>query len=121
MSKKRVYVAGKLNGMAVDYVKNCHSMIEWAEKIRRLGFSVYVPCVDFLMGVHFGYYTYEDYFDNSQPWLAASDAVFVCPGWESSRGTKRELETAGKLGIPVFCKIEDIKEWKTYRDEIDNE
>lgn len=112
MSKKRVYVAGKLNGMAVDYIKNCYTMMEWAEKVRKLGFSVYVPCIDFLMGVHFGNYEYQDYFDNSQPWLEVADAVFVCPGWQTSTGTKRELETTAEIGIPVFYNLVNLEQWK---------
>jgi hypothetical protein len=102
---RRVYIAGKLNAMAVDYIRHCHEMMQWAETVRKLGYSVYVPCVDFLMGVQFGYYTYDDYFNNSQPWLDVSDAVFVCPGWESSSGTKREIARAQKKNIPVVYSI----------------
>jgi hypothetical protein len=71
--------------------------------------SVYVPCNDFLEGLVDGNFTYEDYFKNSQPWLLASDFVFVCPGWESSKGTKKEIELAGTNGIPIFFDFETLK------------
>ena len=102
MSKKRIYVAGPLNGMAVDYIKNCHKMCVIAEAIRRRGFSVYVPCLDYMMGLLTGTYTYEDYFDNSQPWLVASDAVFFISGWKKSKGCVREHTLAEKERIPTF-------------------
>jgi len=102
MNKKRIYVAGPLNAMAVDYLNNVSNMMNEAEHLRRLGFSIYVPAIDLLMGIKFGYTDYHDYFDNSQPWLLAADAVYLCTGWENSKGTKAEMETAMANGIPVF-------------------
>lgn len=106
---KRVYIAGKLNDMACDYIKNVHRMIMWSEKVRKLGFAVFVPGVDFLQGLMFGDWGYTDYFNNSQPWLDASDLVFVTPGWETSSGTKKEIERAIKQGIPVCYELDELK------------
>ena len=78
---KKIYVAGKLNDSAVDYIKNLNVMFKVADGVRKLGFAVFVPGLDFLIGVVFGDWDYKDYFDNSQPWLEASDAVFVGPNW----------------------------------------
>jgi len=100
--KKKIYIAGKLNAPAVEYIKNIHRMLDYARRVRRIGFSVYVPAIDVLLGIFEGDLEYSDYFGNSQPWLAVSDAVFVVPGWEGSEGVKREIETAKELGIPVF-------------------
>ena len=102
MNKYKIYVAGPLNAMAVDYLNNVSNMMNEAEHLRRLGFSIYVPAIDLLMGIKFGYTDYHDYFDNSQPWLLAADAVYLCTGWENSKGTKAEMETAMANGIPVF-------------------
>jgi hypothetical protein len=101
----KVYVAGKLNSDAVGYIKNMHKMIKTAKLLRDNGFSVYVPCNDFLEGLVDGQFEYADYFDNSQPWLSSSDAVFLTPGWETSEGTKREIAFAESLQIPVFYSI----------------
>jgi hypothetical protein len=106
---RRVYIAGKLNDKAVGYIANMHHMAQEAELVRLAGFSVYVPFLDVLMGLMFGYYKYNDFFDNSQPWLLASDAIYVCPGYETSEGTLREIELAKKNGIPVFFSIETLK------------
>lgn len=109
MHKYRVYVAGKLNADAVGYIKNLHRMAKFAKLVRETGrFAVYVPGNDFIEGLVDGSFEYKDYFDNSQHWLVASDAVYVCPGWETSEGTKREIETATGRGIPVFYSITDM-------------
>ena len=41
-----------------------------------------------------------------------ADAVLVVPGWENSKGTKKELEWAKKKGMKIFFpkNLEDIKE-----------
>ena len=103
---KRVYIAGKLNDDACGYIKNIHKMIIWAEKVRKLGFAVFVPGLDFLQGVIFGNWEYSDYFDNSQPWLDVSDAVFLVPGWVTSKGVERELLRAKSKNIPVYMNLD---------------
>ena len=113
---KKVYIAGALNSDAVGYIKNMHRMIEWADVVRREGYSVYVPCDDFLMGLVIGNYEYKDYFDNGQPWLEVSDAVFLVPGWENSKGTLKEIETAKELGIPVFESLDELNTWTDWHD-----
>jgi len=104
---KRVYIAGKLNSDACGYIVNVHKMIMAAENVRKLGFAVFVPGLDFLQGLVFGNWEYKNYFESSQPWLDASDAIFLTPGWQTSEGTKREIEHAKSRSIPVF---DDLKE-----------
>jgi hypothetical protein len=98
----RVYIAGKLNDIACDYVKNLHRMIETANEVRKLGYAVFIPGIDFLAGLQCGDWNYNDYFDNSQPWLDVCDAVYLTPGWETSKGTERELARAREKTIPIF-------------------
>ena len=105
----RVYVAGPLNAMAIDYINNCRSMMQAADELRVMGYSVYVPCLDLLMGLAVrNEWDYEDYFGNSQPWLMAADAVYLCPGWEDSKGTRREKALADQLGIPTFTSTREL-------------
>ena len=108
---KKVYVAGKLNDDAVHYIMNCHKMIRTAKKVREAGYSVYIPCVDFLEGLVDGKFDYGDYFNNSQPWLLSSDAVFLTPGWETSSGTRKEMALADVHGIPIFDNIDKMNEF----------
>ena len=106
--KFKIYIAGPLTAVGVDYLKNVSNMMVAGEHIRRLGYSVYVPSNDLLMGVKFGYTDLSDYFENSQPWLSVSDAVYLCPGWSKSEGTLKEIALAESLGIPVFTDSNDL-------------
>lgn len=114
----KVYVAGKLNADAVGYIKNIHRMIKVARTLRKEGYSVYVPCNDFLEGLVDGNFDYADYFENSQPWLSVADAVFLVPGWESSIGTAKEIALANEKEIPVFSDIKKMNAWRKERNLI---
>lgn len=113
---KKVYVAGKLSAYGVQYIKNCHRMIDTARKIRRHGMAVYVPCLDILEALHDGDMDYEALFNNSAEWLKASDAMYLTPGWETSTGTNKEIKIAKKRNIPIFEKLEDLVRWDKYGD-----
>ena len=107
--KLKAYVAGKLNADAVGYIQNMHRMIKTAKQLRNLGAAVYVPCNDFLEGLVDGDFSYKDYFENSQPWLLVSDLMYVCPGWETSEGTKKEIQFAKDNGIAIFYEFEKLQ------------
>lgn len=107
--KKRVYVAGKLNDMSCDYIKNLSEMIRFANEIRELGHAVFVPGLDILAGLVSGKMTYKDYFNNNVEWLKVSDAMFVVPGSDKSRGTQEEIVIALHLGIPVIYNLEELR------------
>ena len=109
VKKFRCYVAGKLNADACGYIQNCHRMIKVARELMGLGVAVYVPANDFLEGLVDGNFSYHDYFDNATPWLEVSDFMFVCPNWEGSSGTQKEIEFAKSIGKPIFFNIEDLK------------
>jgi len=111
MDNKKVYVAGALNAMAVEYLFNVHKMMTVAEEVKRQGYSIFVPAIDLLMGIKFGYADYHEYFDNNVPWLKASDAVLLVPGWFNSKGTIKEIEIALEKGIPVFTSIEGMNQY----------
>lgn len=120
--KPIAYIGGALNDMACDYIKNMHQMIKWSEKIRLLGYAVFVPGIDFLIGIVHGDWGYKDYFDNSQAFLVASKIMFIAPGWKESKGTAREIITARKYNIPIFYGQEgyDLLKWQ-YEQENQNE
>jgi len=109
MSTIKCYVAGALNSDAVGYIQNLHRMCVWSEKVRKLGVSVYVPGIDLLLGVVHGDWTYEDYFENSQPWLDASDCLFLVPGYENSKGTEKEIARAYLSDTPIFMELTTLK------------
>jgi len=106
--KKRAYIAGKLNSDAVGYIGNVRAMCIEAEKVRQKGYSVFVPALDIVLGLILGWETYEDYFNNSQPWLDVSDIMYVCPDSEDSIGTNKEIARAHNIGIPVYFNVENV-------------
>lgn len=109
----RVYVAGKLSNSskdsAVGYIQNCHTMMQYGDKIRKMGHAVLVPCHDLVSGLVFGDYEYSDYFDNNFMWIEVCDCMFICPMSEESNGTQREIARAVQLGIPVVYNLKDLE------------
>ena len=97
-----IYVAGKLNDDACGYIKNLHRMIEWGNMLLHCGFQRHIPGLDLLCGLLDGNFDYSDYFNSNQLILERCDAVFLVPEFETSEGTKREIETANRLNIPIF-------------------
>ena len=104
----KVYVAGPLNGPdASSYIENLSKMLKVARDIRRLGFAVFVPGQDFLLGLIDGNFDYSDYFHNGIEWLRVSDFLFVI---NLSPGVKKEIKVAKKLGIPIVRSIDELLE-----------
>jgi hypothetical protein len=92
----KVYVAGKLNDTAIGYIKNVHKMMVCANKLRKKGHSVFVPCLDILLGF--------------LEWLKCADVVYVVDGGRLSSGTIQEVGLAKELGILVTYESEaDLK------------
>ena len=115
--KKRVYIAGKLNDMAVDYNKNRSKMMYTGLMAHKLGFSVFIPCLIEQLALLDGHWEYGDYFDNSQPWLEVCDAILLVKGWKDSPGTLAEIETAKKLNIPIFEDLYTMREYFNSKGE----
>jgi hypothetical protein len=111
IDKKGVYIAGKLNDQAVEYLHNVSKMMATAQQVKDAGYSVLVPALDLLMGIKFDYISYNDYFDNNLVWVRKADAVFLTPGWENSKGTEREIFHAIENGVPVFDRLDEMWEY----------
>ena len=45
---KRIYIAGALGGNHIQYIRNLHRMVYYANSLMRRGYSVFVPGLDFL-------------------------------------------------------------------------
>lgn len=114
--KPIAYIAGALNDMSCAYLSNVRQMILWAKKIRELEYAVFIPGIDLLCGIACDNWSYDVCFNNSQPFLAKSDIVFVCSGWENSDGTARELDTAHDLSIPIYYGEEGYEKLKRDKD-----
>ena len=119
MKNYKVYIAGKLNDDACYYIQNMRRMCVWAIKVKEAGFSVFVPALDFMLGFLAGNWEYKDYFRNNQAWLECAEAVFLVPGWQTSKGTLEEIESAKKCNIPCFTDIEELVAWRN-KEENEN-
>jgi len=94
MSKERptVYLAGPLNSPdAPGYLDNVHQFLVWHAKLLKLGFSVYNPALDFVVGMMVGGMEYEDYFGSNFAFIKRCDAFFLI---EHSPGADREWNEA---------------------------
>ena len=107
---KKIFVSGKLNGCSCEYIKNLHQMVRVTNEIRDLGFAVFCPGIDILLGFLDGNFEYDDYFDNNVEFLKVCDALYVMPDSEKSEGVKKEREIAEFWNIPIFESLEDLKE-----------
>lgn len=57
----------------------------------------------------------ELWLEGTMELMRRCDAIYMCPGWEQSEGSKAELAEAKSLGIPAFYhdKYEEIGTWLT--------
>lgn len=111
---KRIYIAGKYDDKdIVSCLSNIRRGIEMASLLMNEGYAVFCPFTDFLFsftenGPKLDKAKYQA---NSMAWVDVSDAMILLPGWENSGGTKREIERASELGIPVFLTVEGLRVW----------
>jgi nucleoside 2-deoxyribosyltransferase len=53
----------------------------------------------------------EFWYEGTLELLRRADAVVVVSGWQRSKGTRREIDEAGRLGKPVFYSLADLSNW----------
>ncbi len=114
----RIYLAGKYSADNImDVLKNIRVGIHSAAGLMADGYNVFCPFLDFqlaLTGLS-ARLKKEDFQRNSMAWVEVSDAVYVMPGWETSRGVKAEIERAEALDIPVFYDRVSLDTWRGSR------
>lgn len=115
--RPRVYIAGPLNphngGGAIEYLRNCHRMIEAARNLIKAGFAPFCPAVDmlyFIGGKDAETITTEEIKSYSMAWIPACEAMLMMPGWHDSAGAVAEFDYAFILSMPVFFSTETLLE-----------
>lgn len=108
----KIYVAGAYSAPnVISVLDNMRRGMQLSYKVLKAGFAPFVPWFDY----HFtliGETTLQEYYNYSISWLEVSDAMIVVPeNAETSKGTQNEIETAKKLGIPIFYNLEDLIAW----------
>lgn len=59
----------------------------------------------------FGTLRDEFWYEGTLELMHRCDAVILVPGWEGSKGVAAELKEAKRLGMKVFERVEELKEW----------
>ena len=110
---KRIYVAGAMTSPdSIQFLDNLRRGMRVSTEVLLAGYAVFSPFIDYSLffqcreGECIPIHTIQG---NSLAWLDVSDALLLVPGWESSKGTKKEIERAGELGIPVFYSIHELE------------
>lgn len=102
--RKRIYVAGKFTDDDIlDIFENMRLGTKYCSWLFSQGYAPFCPWLDhayILVGKR-NEYKVSEFYDYSLAWLAVSDEVKVLPNWEGSKGTKKEIEVAKELNIPV--------------------
>jgi hypothetical protein len=109
---KRVYVAGSYSSNnVINVLNNIRHGVRAATELFLKGYSPFCPWLDFhyqLMLREGEELTVQNYYDYSMAWLEVSDAVYVLPNSENSKGTQAEILRAHELGIPVFFDVDEM-------------
>ena len=116
---KRLYIAGAYNAdNVIGILDNIREGTRAATKAFLAGFAPFCPWSDrdFHLMLRDGErLTIDDYYRYSLKWLEVSDGMLLVPGFENSRGTKKEMEYAEAHNIPMFFFLEDAIEY--FRDK----
>lgn len=110
---KRVYIAGAYSADNVlTVLDNIRNGMRAGLDVLLLGYAPFVPWFDFhfqLMLRGNEKLTVQDYYNYSIAWLEVSDAVYVLPKSELSKGTQNEIARAKELNIPVYYDLFELR------------
>ena len=110
MTKKVVYVAGRFRAPTHwGIVQNVRAAEAVALDVWRLGAAALCPHMN---TANFqGAAPDEVWLEGTLEMLRRCDAIITVPGWETSVGTKIEVDEAKRLSLPVFNSIPDLRAW----------
>lgn len=108
---KRVYVAGAYSADNVlDVLHNIGRVIEESADLLSAGYAPFCPWLDYQFAMCNRLIPKQSFYEYSIAWLKVSQVVYVLGGWEKSIGTKKEIQLAEKLNIPVAYDLEELDE-----------
>lgn len=101
-----------------EITENIHLAEKYAIKLWNLGFAVFTP---HLNTAHFEVKTKvpEEFYQafDREVIRNLAHCGFVLPGWQKSKGSRREVKLFQKLGKPVFEDEESICNWRDGKEE----
>ena len=91
----------------IDVLRNIGRGERACAELFSRGFSPFCPWHDksFITDRPDDTFTVEQFYCYSMDWLEVSEAVFVLPNSEGSKGTQAEIARAHELGIPVVYSL----------------
>ena len=113
----KVYIAGAYSDTNVlGVLRNIGRGQEIATQVFQIGFAPFCPWLDkeFVVNGWRHEYSVDAFYKYSIEWLKVSDCMLVVPNvpnmknWEDSFGTKKEIEVAESLNLPVFYSITEM-------------
>lgn len=109
---KRIYIAGAYSANnVITVLDNIRIGIRASTELFLKGYSPFCPWLDFhfqLMLREGEILSVEDYYRYSIDWLEVSDAMYILPNSENSKGTQKEIKRAIELNIPVFYSMDEF-------------
>ena len=100
---KRIYIAGKVTG---EPLRECTGKFGRAQKdLEELGFEAVNP----LQVVGTWEITWKNAMRKCIRALMECDAIYVLPCSQNSRGAGIELQLAASLGIPLYVRLQSLK------------
>lgn len=106
-----VYVAGAYSGYIMDVASNIRKGRRMCIDLVLSGYNPYCPWNDWEWAV-VADIPIEAFQRVGIAHLLKSDCVLLVPGWEDSKGTRREIEIAQEMGIPVFESMTELHTWR---------
>lgn len=105
-----VYVAGKFTGKnSWEIHRNVFHAESLGMAVAEAGAMPLIPHKN--TSNFFGTMTEEFWYEGTMELLRRCDAMILVPGWETSKGTRDEVEWARKGGMRVFTEIDQLKTW----------
>jgi len=108
---KKVYVAGPISsGKTEQSLRNLRNGIVMGAKLLNLGFSPYVPHLDYQYNMVQDtlHIDAETYYEHDLQWLAVCDCMVVLPDYQKSKGVLAEIKFARERDIPVYYGLEAL-------------
>ncbi len=105
-----VYIAGRMSGCEVDYLRNCARMLDTFRRLTEAGYACYCPATDLLLGLVSPHgVDVETYKANSMAMMRRMDVVFVTNPDDITPGQQAEIDEAGRCGVPVVYDVADLE------------
>lgn len=106
----RIYIAGPYRAATPsDVDRNILAARDVQAELLRMG---HAPLCPHSLTAQFerDYPDIEDaaYLETDLAWVDVSEAMFMLPGWEFSRGSCCELDRAEELGLPVYYSLDEV-------------